>query len=513
MRQERSVSPWAIAVLVVVTAFSVGAFLVIRQGIDRQKNALLRDQASQIDLLLQSDLQNVQTELKSLAYFTASSGNSPAVFATQAKPLLTNPAASVALVDISSGQPKVVLDSGKLLHGPGSALSEPLARAASAATTNLSSGIVHTGSSAIVYVAATSSIYPSVVALEVSPIAQNRAVPNKSGPYSRVYVNIYEGQHADHRDLLVTTFGSRPLPRPVATSTTKVGAVTWLTQVSAKTALVGSYAEGSPWIALAVGLILAVALTILVTTLSRRNRYVARLVEDRTAELVDAQKALVRNERLAAVGEMATVVGHELRNPLGAAINNLFLVRTVAGDALDEEAKQFVLNAEHQIHRAAQLSEELTAYMREREPKISSVELETVLTEAVHSAPPPDGIEVDVQSTATLEADPSLIAQVLTNLLTNAYDAMPEGGRIEIAAGHDDGYSVISVRDTGSGFDPKLLERLFDPFFTTKSEGAGLGLAIVQRLVEAHQGTVSIENVNGGGARVSVRIPHDTSKH
>jgi signal transduction histidine kinase len=150
--------------------------------------------------------------------------------------------------------------------------------------------------------------------------------------------------------------------------------------------------------------------------------------------------------------------------------------------------------------------------MREREPRLTKVDLDALLGGVLLTTPPPPGVKVSLDASANFEADPSLLAQVLTNLITNAYQAMPEGGSLHVSASSDGGATLISVRDSGSGFDPKVANRLFDPFFTTKDDGTGLGLAIVQRLVEVHSGSVSIHNVTTGGAEVVVRIPHRESK-
>ncbi len=229
---------------------------------------------------------------------------------------------------------------------------------------------------------------------------------------------------------------------------------------------------------------------------------------ERTSELLAAQEDLVRSERLAALGEFATVVGHELRNPLGAAINDLFLLRATAGDTLGAEGETHISRAEIQIYRAAKLSEDLTVYIREREPMFTEIDFADLIAHVLETTPPPAGIDVSVRSSARFVGDPSLMTQVLTNLVTNAYQSMPDGGRLELAADDDGTATAITVRDSGEGFDPGVTDRLFEPFFTSKSEGTGLGLAIVQRLVVLQHGEVSIVNAPGAGAIVTVQIPH-----
>jgi signal transduction histidine kinase len=202
------------------------------------------------------------------------------------------------------------------------------------------------------------------------------------------------------------------------------------------------------------------------------------------------------------------MIGHELRNPLGAAINGLYLIRHhLAGRESPEVLKSLDL-VERETNRAASLAEDLTAYMRERQPVLQRVELGAAVDQLLEAVPPPNGIDVSVQTpTVVVDADTAQLTQMLTNCVTNAYQAMPDGGSLNISAAQVNGSVEIVVEDTGSGVDPKADGRAFDPFFTTKAQGTGLGLAIVQRMAEAHGGTVSLENRSGGGARVLIRLP------
>ncbi len=227
------------------------------------------------------------------------------------------------------------------------------------------------------------------------------------------------------------------------------------------------------------------------------------------SQLWASREALVRQERLSAVGEMATVIGHELRNPLGAAINLLFLVRSRLTDHDDPELDDYLDRVERETNRAVLLSEDLTAYMREREPVIVPLDLGAVVAEVLESTPPPAGVKVAVGDLGVdVQADRAQLVQMLTNLVTNAYQAMPDGGSLGVTGSESDGLVEITVADSGEGIDPAVADRLLEPFFTTKATGTGLGLAIVSRFAEGHNGTVCVENAPGGGARVTLRLPH-----
>jgi signal transduction histidine kinase len=251
--------------------------------------------------------------------------------------------------------------------------------------------------------------------------------------------------------------------------------------------------------------------TLLFGALRQTSQAEAFAVEHARA-LTEAQAALVRRERLSAVGEMTTVIGHELRNPLGAVINLLFLVRSGLTDENNPELDGYLGRAESETNRAAALSEDLIAYMQERDPVIVPLELRAVVDEVLRLSPAPPGIEVCVEDLGSdVQADRGQLVQVLTKLLTNAYQAMPDGGSLGVGGTQSDGFVEITVEDSGVGIDPAVAERLLEPFFTTKPTGTGLGLAIVKRFAEGHNGTVSIEGGPTVGARVTIRLPHTTA--
>jgi signal transduction histidine kinase len=317
---------------------------------------------------------------------------------------------------------------------------------------------------------------------------------------------LYASPTADPAQLIAGNLGLRPLPNPVGSSVITVGSSRWLVLASAKTPLVATASRLTPWIVGAAGLVIALLVGLTSEILGRRRRYAEEVATERTAELIDAQASLVRRERLSAVGEMATVIGHELRNPLGAAINYLFLARNRRTDG--PELDGYLDRIEQETNRAAALCEDLTAYMRERESVIVHVDLGALVTEVLESTPPPPGIEVSVAGLEVdLQADRAQLVQIVTNLIINAYQAMPDGGRLLVTGSASDGFVEITVDDTGVGIDPAVADRLLEPFFTTKPTGTGLGLAVVKRLTDGHHGTVSIEGGPEGGARVTIRLP------
>ncbi|HTT86776.1 MAG TPA: ATP-binding protein [Acidimicrobiales bacterium] len=218
--------------------------------------------------------------------------------------------------------------------------------------------------------------------------------------------------------------------------------------------------------------------------------------------------SLVKRERLAVVGEMASVVGHDLRNPLAAVSNSLFLLRHSLGDMVSElQARQFEI-AEREIAKAAAILEDLSAYVRPGEPVFNAVDMSSLVTEVLEVAPPREGVDVTLDVPAiTVFADRVQLAQVLTNLFTNAYDAMGDHGSLRVRARSEGRTAVIEVEDDGPGIDEGLVNRIFEPFYTTKQHGTGLGLAIVRRMVEAHGGSVRLQIDGVRGTRFVVTLP------
>ena len=236
-------------------------------------------------------------------------------------------------------------------------------------------------------------------------------------------------------------------------------------------------------------------------------------------ELNEKNRLLERKNRLAALGEMAAGMAHEIRNPLGGIqLYASMLARDVAEkpDSLTTVKKisAGVKRLEALVSQVLQFSREITA-------SAQPMDLSATVAEAAELASvqmEKHGASCHVEGPASLpvSADPLLIGQAVLNLLLNAAEAMGEagvcGGAVRVtfaaAAKDDDGARQfrLAVEDTGPGIPPDAMDKIFNPFFTTKDTGTGLGLAIVHRMVEAHDGTIVVTNVEGGGARFEVRI-------
>jgi signal transduction histidine kinase len=226
-------------------------------------------------------------------------------------------------------------------------------------------------------------------------------------------------------------------------------------------------------------------------------------------ELAHIQRQLVRRERLAAVGQLASMIGHELRNPLTAVANAHYLMRQRLGDEIDEVVARQLAMAERESSRAVQLTENLMSYVRPRKPDPATLELVEVVGQVVESTAPPAGVQLELDlEPVSMTTDRSQLIEMLSNLLLNAYQALePDGGAVRIASRTDGDDVELCVEDDGPGIEAGAEDRLFEPFFSTKAAGTGLGLAIVARLTEEQGGSVALERRPEGGTLARLRLP------
>ncbi len=222
---------------------------------------------------------------------------------------------------------------------------------------------------------------------------------------------------------------------------------------------------------------------------------------------------LVRRERRAAVGEMAAVLAHEVRNPIGIVYNTVGAMRRLCVGHDDAAALLDIVGEE--ATRLSVLVRDLLEFARPPAPQLIAVELSSLVALAVEAARHDPGragasaaVEIDVNEALPLvEADAALLRRVLVNLVANALQHVTPGGRVRITAACADERSVrLQVHNDGAPIPRELAPRIFEPFFTTRATGTGLGLAIVRRLVEDLRGTVVLED-RGPGVTFTVTLP------
>jgi signal transduction histidine kinase len=264
-------------------------------------------------------------------------------------------------------------------------------------------------------------------------------------------------------------------------------------------------------------LLIGLAMGSVVEAIGRRHDYATGLVEERTKalresvdQLEQTQEALVDSERLAALGQMAATVGHELRNPLSVLTNSMFLIRAAVSDEANDRLRRQLDTADREIAAATLIVSDLLEFSRPRAANPTAVDVPDLLAEAVSVAPPPTGITVEQDATSGTQvvADRDQLRQVVLNLLTNAYDALPEGGTVTLKAAAVGEYVEIAVTDTGVGMSAETQAQIFAPFFSLKTKGTGLGLAVSKRIVDQHAGSLTMVSQEGQGCTALIRLPH-----
>jgi len=218
------------------------------------------------------------------------------------------------------------------------------------------------------------------------------------------------------------------------------------------------------------------------------------------------------------MGELASTVAHEVRNPLNAVgmtaqrLKREFLgaAPADAGDRAELEELLSVMASETQ--RIDRIVQQFLEYARPPRLAPEPVDLGTLVGDVARRARSVAeargvSLDVDVPGTGTALVDPAQLRQALDNLVRNAVEATPEGGRVSLAARREDRGHAIEVRDSGRGIEPDHLPRIFDLYFTTKADGTGVGLAVTQQIVAAHGGTIEVDSRPGAGTTMTVRLP------
>jgi PAS domain S-box-containing protein len=243
--------------------------------------------------------------------------------------------------------------------------------------------------------------------------------------------------------------------------------------------------------------------------LKEYNTRLEAAVEERTRELRQAHEQLVRQEKLATLGQLAGGVGHELRNPLGVINTSVYYLKLVQPDA-DEKIKQYHRMIEQQVQIAGMIISDLLDFARLPTADRQPVSLPDLLQRVLTRFPVPPSVQVVRRLPADLPelfVDPLHLEQVFGNLITNACQAMHDEGRLSISARRERGWIAIAVKDTGAGITPENMQKLFEPLFTTKVKGIGLGLAVSKKLVEANGGRIEAASRPGQGATFTLHLP------
>jgi PAS domain S-box-containing protein len=224
------------------------------------------------------------------------------------------------------------------------------------------------------------------------------------------------------------------------------------------------------------------------------------------------EERLLRAERLAAIGETAAMVGHDLRNPLQAISTATYVLRKELTPT--EKPRQMLKVIEDSVLYSDRIVRDLLEYSQELKLEPSETTPKSMVNDAVRQVDVPRNITIsDLTSDETkIRVDTTKIRRVFVNLIEDAVDAMPEGGKLTISSNTSDNFLNIKFTDTGLGIPEAVLRDLWKPLVTTKPKGIGLGLAICKRIAEAHGGSITVESKVGEGTTFTLTLPISQSQ-
>jgi PAS domain S-box-containing protein len=247
--------------------------------------------------------------------------------------------------------------------------------------------------------------------------------------------------------------------------------------------------------------------------LEAHSEQLEKMVEERTRELKEAQERLIRQERLAVLGQLTGGIGHELRNPLGSIRNIAYFLNTILEEPT-EDIKDALDILDQEVAKSDRIIRGLLDFAHAKIPIHQDVVVNDILKEVLASLDIPENITVKKELDKRLPAVPgdrNQLSQVFGNILFNGIQAMPEGGQLTIKTSvskrSEPGWVSVSITDTGMGVSEENRKKIFEPLFTTKPQGIGLGLALTQMLVEGHGGTIELESEVGKGSTFTVKLP------
>lgn len=267
------------------------------------------------------------------------------------------------------------------------------------------------------------------------------------------------------------------------------------------------------WFQLFVIITLVVIMGLLFLILRQIVKKAEIILERRHEEQKALLAQLNQAEKLAALGEMIAGVAHEIRNPLGIISSTAELLRQrLAKYEPQDRLAQIIVEESNRLNQTVN---EFLDFARPREPNLRPCNPEDILERNLELLQPEiDKYHIAVDRQYSLDgypvtADPDLLYRAFLNILINAIQALPEGGKITVSTrlGPDNHGALIQVQDTGEGIEEETLKKIFNPFFTTKDMGSGLGLSIVKSIIESHRGTINIDSTPGQGTTVSIMLP------
>jgi PAS domain S-box-containing protein len=237
------------------------------------------------------------------------------------------------------------------------------------------------------------------------------------------------------------------------------------------------------------------------------SEHLETLVEERTKKLLDS-------ERLAAIGTVAGMVGHDIRNPLQAITSDVYLAKSDLASIPEGEEKNNLQESLEEIEKnslyISKIVSDLQDFAKPTTLRIEEIDLQQVANSALATLNIPENVTATnciKKDFPRIKADPTYMQRIILNLCNNAMQAMPKGGKLTISAATSKGKAIITVQDTGEGIPDSFRNKIFTPLMTTKATGQGFGLAAVKRFTEAMGGTVTFESEVGKGTKFIIEMP------
>jgi PAS domain S-box len=243
--------------------------------------------------------------------------------------------------------------------------------------------------------------------------------------------------------------------------------------------------------------------------MEKNIREYAKRLEKTTKQLQDTQAELLKYERFAAIGELATILGHDLRNPLAALKYAVYYLKKENSGNPDKKIQEMLSAIDRSVDHSEKIISDLLCYAGEIRLDLQENSLKAVIDASLQAAKIPSCITVSnrICDAFKIQADALELQHAFLNIVKNAVDAMPNGGLIEIGGRRKASKVAVSFTDSGIGISEECLPKIFSPCFTTKAQGMGFGLAIAKRIIDAHGGKISFKTAAGKGTTFTIDLP------
>jgi len=252
------------------------------------------------------------------------------------------------------------------------------------------------------------------------------------------------------------------------------------------------------------------------TLINYRGRLADLIIMRDIKERKRMEEERLRLEKLAAIGELATMVGHDLRNPLQSIENATFVITNEMSQCagthsllIPQKAMEMLQIINDSVNYADKVIRDLQDFSTTRKPILKETNINTIVKETLSLVETPENVELvtELRLLPWIKADDGMIKRVFLNLVTNGIQAMKNGGTLKVSTKKTRNFIEVSFKDTGVGISEENMKKIFIPFFTTKAKGMGMGLPICKKFVEAHGGNIEVESKEGKGSIFTVKLP------